>query len=103
MFNSSVRDFLLSIFEQTKLLSRALLEKNDIKSLRANPLILRQIIRRSMQLKISVVSEDKFESDKRMILNYGHTIGHGIEYASKERLLHGECVSIGIVLANELA
>lgn len=56
-----------------------------------------------MELKIMVVSQDKFENDKRMILNYGHTIGHGIELASKESLLHGECVSIGIILANELA
>lgn len=53
-----------------------------------------------MELKIEVVSEDKLESDWRMILNYGHTIGHGIEFASKEKLLHGESVSIGIVLAN---
>lgn len=59
-----------------------------------------QLIRRSMELKIEVVSEDKLESDWRMILNYGHTIGHGIEFASKEKLLHGESVSIGIVLAN---
>ncbi|EAR99714.2 pentafunctional AROM protein (macronuclear) [Tetrahymena thermophila SB210] len=80
-----------------------LLELNDVKSLRDNPSILRQIIRRSMELKISIVSQDKFESDKRMILNYGHTIGHGIETASKEALLHGECVSIGIILENEIA
>lgn len=56
-----------------------------------------------MELKIEVVSADKHESDYRMILNYGHTIGHGIEFASNEKLLHGESVSIGIVLANELA
>ncbi|EGR31409.1 hypothetical protein IMG5_110250 [Ichthyophthirius multifiliis] len=51
----------------------------------------------------SVVEQDKYEQNIRKILNYGHTLGHGIEYASKGKLLHGEAVSIGIVLANKLS
>jgi len=57
-----------------------------------------EAIRRSGSLKAMVVSEDERESGKRMILNYGHTIGHGLEAATGyERLLHGEAVAIGMM------
>lgn len=36
-----------------------------------------------MEIKVSVIEEDKLEKDLRKILNFGHTIGHGIEFASK--------------------
>jgi 3-dehydroquinate synthetase len=55
-----------------------------------------------MKNKLEVVENDKFEMDTRKILNFGHTIGHGIEFASKGKLLHGECVSIGMILALKL-
>jgi 3-dehydroquinate synthase len=41
-------------------------------------------MRRSMQLKLEVVQLDPFEKGLRKILNYGHTIGHAIEYASQK-------------------
>ncbi len=51
----------------------------------------------SASLKASVVSLDEKETDLRRILNFGHTIGHGLETALKyRRLLHGEAVSIGM-------
>jgi shikimate kinase/3-dehydroquinate synthase len=57
-----------------------------------------EAIRRSGSLKAMVVSEDERESGKRMILNYGHTIGHGLEAAmGYEHYLHGEAVSIGMI------
>jgi len=57
-----------------------------------------EAIRRSGSLKAMVVSEDERESGKRMILNYGHTIGHGLEAAmGYEHYLHGEAVAIGMI------
>ena len=46
---------------------------------------------------------DEQEKGLRQILNYGHTMGHAVEVLSGFDLIHGECVSIGIVFAAELA
>lgn len=54
-----------------------------------------EIILRSLQIKKEVVQKDVREAGLRRILNFGHTIGHGIESASG--LLHGECVAIGML------
>ena len=54
-------------------------------------------------VKAKVVSGDFKESFDREILNYGHTLGHAIELHSKYTLRHGECVSIGLVFAANLA
>ena len=43
------------------------------------------------------------ESGLRMILNYGHTYGHALEKLSNYTLLHGYAISIGMVIANEIA
>lgn len=57
-----------------------------------------QIIYQSLQVKKAVVEQDEKEQHLRKILNFGHTLGHGIEsvYGLKE-LLHGECVAIGMI------
>lgn len=60
------------------------------------------VIRRAVQAKIDVVAVDERESGPRMLLNFGHTIGHAIESASGYRMLHGECVAVGMVAALEL-
>ncbi len=63
-----------------------------------------EAIQRSASLKAMVVSEDEKESGKRMILNYGHTIAHGLEAATGyERFLHGEAVAIGMMGAAMLS
>lgn len=65
---------------------------------------LETIIARSAQAKARVVSEDERETKgKRMILNYGHTLAHALEGASKFELPHGQAVAIGMVFAGELA
>ena len=56
-----------------------------------------ELIRRSIELKASVVSQDEREGNLRRVLNFGHTIGHGIESAAGGALLHGECVSLGMI------
>ncbi len=56
------------------------------------------LIARNMAIKAAVVSADERESDLRMTLNYGHTIGHAIEaVTSYGAYLHGEAVAIGLV------
>jgi 3-dehydroquinate synthase len=61
-------------------------------------------ITRSCQIKAQVVAEDERESDRRRILNYGHTIGHALESMGGYRgLIHGEAVGIGLVQEAEVA
>ena len=61
-------------------------------------------IKRSCELKALVVGADERESDRRRILNYGHTIGHALESLSGYRgLIHGEAVGIGLVQEADLA
>jgi len=61
-------------------------------------------IKRSCEIKTQVVAVDERESDRRRILNYGHTIGHALESLAGYRgLIHGEAVGIGLVQEAELA
>ena len=55
------------------------------------------VIERSLRIKKAVVEEDEKESGVRRILNFGHTLGHGIEAESFEKLYHGECVALGMI------
>ena len=61
------------------------------------------VLRRAIQVKASVVSEDFTEQGLREILNYGHTLGHAIEHAERYRWRHGAAISIGMVFAAELS
>ncbi|MCG8347160.1 MAG: 3-dehydroquinate synthase [Chloroflexales bacterium] len=55
------------------------------------------IIRRAVAVKVAVVSADEREQGERIILNYGHTVGHALEAAmGYGMLLHGEAVAIGM-------
>jgi 3-dehydroquinate synthase len=65
--------------------------------------VLKYISRINCSIKSNIVEQDEKESGLRAILNFGHTIGHAIESASNFRLLHGECVSIGMVGACKMA
>ena len=59
---------------------------------------VRHIITQSCRIKAAIVMEDERESDRRRILNYGHTIGHALEALGHYRsLIHGEAVAIGMV------
>ena len=64
------------------------------------------IVQRCCAIKSSVVERDEFDTGERIILNFGHTIGHALEqYYNYERYMHGEAVAIGmyqIALASEL-
>src|ERR1043165_5249511 len=61
-------------------------------------------ITRSCEIKAQVVAADERESDRRRILNYGHTIGHAPESLAGYRgLIHGEAVGIGLVQEADVA
>lgn len=55
-----------------------------------------EIIIRSLHVKKDVVEKDTHEAGLRKILNFGHTVGHGIE-SSDGTLYHGECVALGMI------
>tara|TARA_X000000950_G_scaffold136003_1_gene169135 strand:+ start:717 stop:1817 length:1101 start_codon:yes stop_codon:yes gene_type:complete len=58
-----------------------------------------EIIEMSCKIKAKIVAQDEKESNVRAILNFGHTFGHAIEAFQNYRgLLHGEAISIGMVL-----
>ena len=58
---------------------------------------LPEIIRRSLCIKRDVVEQDPKEHGLRKVLNFGHTVGHAIESYHKGTMLHGECVSLGML------
>ena len=62
-------------------------------------------IRYSVKIKSDVVSADEYETgDTRILLNYGHTIGHALEKITKyKKFLHGEAVAIGMMVAARIS
>ena len=80
-----------------------LLKDRNLLEVRGDRALTLELITRSIAVKAQVVSGDFKESFDREILNYGHTLGHAIELHSKYALRHGECVSIGLVFAANLA
>lgn len=59
--------------------------------------LLEKIVIGSVNIKRSVVEADEHEGGVRRILNFGHTLGHGIEAAEGGNLYHGECVALGMM------
>ncbi|HZE21988.1 MAG TPA: 3-dehydroquinate synthase, partial [Desulfobaccales bacterium] len=64
---------------------------------------LSETIYRAASIKAQVVAADERERDLRRILNFGHTLGHGLEQASRYRLPHGRAVAWGMVAALTLS
>jgi len=67
-----------------------------------------ELLWESILIKNSVVTKDPFEKDLRKTLNYGHTLGHGIESYSLsdtklQPLLHGEAIAIGMILTTYIS
>ena len=73
-------------------------------TLRAALQLWQTIVAESVKIKARVVEKDERESNVRMILNYGHTVGHALESMTRYRAYnHGEAVSIGMVAAAKIA
>lgn len=86
------------------------LNQNTLAILSKKPTVLKQTIAKSVQIKLSIVKKDGREmlqnterNVSRMLLNYGHTVGHALEKLSKFALSHGEAIAIGMVAENRIA
>ena len=80
------------------------LEKNVEKILQLDKKCLEYIIKTSCSIKAEVVEKDELENHYRMILNFGHTLGHAIEALTHySKFIHGEAVAIGMVYAAKLS
>jgi 3-dehydroquinate synthase len=66
--------------------------------------LMRELILRNLRVKAAIVQRDPCEhTGRRIILNFGHTIGHAIEECTGFALRHGECVSLGMLVACRLS
>ncbi|MEW6637131.1 MAG: 3-dehydroquinate synthase [Actinomycetota bacterium] len=68
-----------------------------------DPAALETLVLHSVRFKAGVVAEDEREGGRRAILNYGHTIGHGLEAAAGYAMPHGEAVSLGMAAEARLS
>lgn len=68
-----------------------------------NQSLLLTVVAGSIYVKSHIVTIDERETGLRNLVNFGHTIGHAIEAVLTPKMLHGECVSIGIILEAEVA
>lgn len=81
-----------------------LFERERERILRLDDGVIDEIVRRAIRVKAEIVSADEKEADLRRLLNYGHTIAHGIEAAMNYRgITHGEAVAWGMIGANAVA
>jgi 3-dehydroquinate synthase len=79
------------------------MERNAEAILVCDPKAIEYVVAASVKMKAEVVGLDEREHGLRMILNYGHTLGHAIEAATRyKKLLHGEAVAWGMIAATRL-
>ncbi len=91
------------IYGYAEMLKHALIrDKNlweEIKFVRNDEeLTSEAILVKSIKIKVEIIDEDPMEGGLRKILNFGHTIGHGLEgyFLGKTNLAHGHCVALGL-------
>jgi 3-dehydroquinate synthase len=106
----SERELRAGLMESVKagiIRDRALVRYMDERAedvLARDPKALEKVIAASIRMKADVVSRDERESGLRMILNFGHTLGHAIEQVTRYKvLLHGEAVGWGMIAALYIA
>jgi len=71
--------------------------------LKRNYEVLQHEIERTLTYKKGLIEVDEFDMGVRNLLNFGHTFGHAIESASKYKVPHGQAVSIGLLIANNVS
>jgi 3-dehydroquinate synthase len=80
------------------------LERDPSPILARDSVVLEEVVARCVAAKAHVVAEDELDAGRRLVLNYGHTIGHALErldaFAGRS---HGEAVAVGMVFAGRLA
>jgi len=80
-----------------------MLEKYPERVMALDDELITQVIYDSVRLKADVVRIDEKEGGLRSTLNWGHTVGHGIEAIKSPAMMHGECVAVGCVVESELS
>ncbi len=65
--------------------------------------VLKNVVEHAIKIKVKIVSHDEKENHQRMILNFGHTIGHALEKVSGYTLLHGYAVALGILVEAKIS
>lgn len=86
-----------------EVIKHALCESKELLELLNNGACYKDILLKTIEHKIKILDEDPRELNKGFILIYGHTLGHVIEILMKGKLLHGEAISIGMILAADIA
>ncbi|MBI4053033.1 MAG: 3-dehydroquinate synthase [Candidatus Diapherotrites archaeon] len=78
------------------------LEKNP--GFAGKPKLLAKIVEKNAAIKAKIVMADEKESNRRQVLNFGHTVGHAIEsLTGYEKFSHGEAVAIGMMVEAKVA
>jgi 3-dehydroquinate synthase len=68
-----------------------------------NPEFLEHVVRRNIELKCELMAIDPKEHREGLVLQYGHEVGHPVEYLSGYGLNHGESVAIGMMVSSRVA
>lgn len=90
-----------SVITKSGLLS--LLKRSAKKAEKMDFQLVNKLITQCCKIKASIIEKDEKEKNKRMSLNYGHTIGHAIEKDSGYRMSHGRAIALGMVAINRIA
>lgn len=76
---------------------------NDYEHIFTDHNVMLDYIRRSLEIKKTIIEQDEFDQGIRNVMNYGHTFGHAIESAIKYQIPHGIAVTMGMDMANYVA
>jgi 3-dehydroquinate synthase len=98
-----IRDGLAEVVKTGMIRSAALVEALERFAAPEDILVQTSVIRRCALEKVAVVQADPFERGERALLNFGHTVGHALEAASRYRLSHGQAVAVGMAAEARLA
>ena len=82
----------------------ALLEADPAPVVARDPVVMEGVIARCVSAKARIIAEDERDTDARLVLNYGHTLGHALERLDAFRgRTHGEAIAVGMVFAAALS
>jgi 3-dehydroquinate synthase len=87
----------------SEIIKMGLIFDSDILIQLASVDALEPLVRKACQAKIAVTTQDPWDRGLRRILNFGHTIGHALEAASRFEISHGEAVAIGCIAESYLS
>jgi 3-dehydroquinate synthase len=88
----------IKMFATSDSLSFKYVEKNIDALLRRGRKAVEIVVKNAIKIKARVVGRDEREGGERMVLNFGHTIGHALEKISKYKILHGYAVALGMLV-----